>query len=228
MTIDDKLIRDFLLTDKDFFFRHPDILSFIKIPHPDTGKAVSLLEMQNKILRNQLANNKKEQEIEYKIANYNYQALENIFNWIFETFSISRKSSSIRQFLKSIRKSFELEVISFLLKEDVEKTLGRKPLNLEDQIIKRIDLLKSSVIYSDGADFDFWKSKLYAGFSEGSFENGKDCRGLAVLPLRSKNKGESIGVILFGTSDRDRLNNQLGNFFLDILAEVIFSSFKKK
>ena len=125
MTIDDKLIRDFLLTDKDFFFRHPDILSFIKIPHPDTGKAVSLLEMQNKILRNQLANNKKEQEIEYKIANYNYQALENIFNWIFETFSISRKSSSITQFLKSIRKSFELEVISFLLKEDVEKTLGR-------------------------------------------------------------------------------------------------------
>ena len=147
MIIDDKLIRDFLLTDKDFFFRHPDILSFIRIPHPDTGKTVSLLEFQNKILRDQLANNRKEQEIEYKIANYNYQALENIFNWIFETFSISRKSSSIRQFLKSIRKSFELEVISFLFKEDVEKTLERKPLNLEDPIIKRINLLKSSVIY---------------------------------------------------------------------------------
>ena len=116
MIIDDKLIRDFLLTDKEFFFRHPDILSLIKIPHPDTGKAISLLEMQNKILRNQLANNKKEQEIEYKIANYNYQALENIFNWMFETFSISRKSSSIRKFLKSIRKSFKLEITSFLFK----------------------------------------------------------------------------------------------------------------
>ena len=84
------------------------------------------------------------------------------------------------------------------------------------------------MIYSGGADFDFWKSKLFAGFSDGGFENGQDCQGVAVLPLRPKNEGESIGVILFGTSDRNRLNNQLGNLFLDILAKVISSSFKKK
>lgn len=40
-----------LLSDPDFFLRHPDLLEQLTLPHPVNGKVISLLEYQVCLLR---------------------------------------------------------------------------------------------------------------------------------------------------------------------------------
>ena len=53
--VNEQEVAAFLCRNPDFFERHPEILTELAIPHPDSGQAVSLLERQLTALRTQLS-----------------------------------------------------------------------------------------------------------------------------------------------------------------------------
>ena len=53
--VNEREVAAFLCRYPDFFERHPEILTELSIPHPDSGQAVSLLERQLTALRAQLS-----------------------------------------------------------------------------------------------------------------------------------------------------------------------------
>ena len=53
--VNEQEVAAFLCRNPDFFERHPEILTELAIPHPDSGRAVSLLERQLTALRAQLS-----------------------------------------------------------------------------------------------------------------------------------------------------------------------------
>ena len=53
--VNEREVAAFLCHYPDFFERHPEILTELSIPHPDSGQAVSLLERQLTALRAQLS-----------------------------------------------------------------------------------------------------------------------------------------------------------------------------
>ena len=53
--VNEREVAAFLCRNPDFFERHPEILTELAIPHPDSGQAVSLLERQLTALRAQLS-----------------------------------------------------------------------------------------------------------------------------------------------------------------------------
>ena len=53
-SVDEGAFADFLRAHPDFFQRHPSLISQLVIPHPNTGRAISLMEKQVMVLRDQL------------------------------------------------------------------------------------------------------------------------------------------------------------------------------
>jgi uncharacterized protein YigA (DUF484 family) len=52
--VDEKIFADYLRAHPDFFQRHASLVGQLVIPHPNTGRAISLVEKQVMVLRDQL------------------------------------------------------------------------------------------------------------------------------------------------------------------------------
>ena len=81
-SIEEQKVREFLLSEKDFFLRNEDLLALLKLSHPNTRGSVSLLEKQNRLLRKSLEENKKELGSLKEIVTRNHETLNKIFEWI--------------------------------------------------------------------------------------------------------------------------------------------------
>ncbi len=57
MQLNDEQVGQWLLENPEFFNRHPELLREIQLTQPTTGQAVPLLQRQNEILRQHLAEN---------------------------------------------------------------------------------------------------------------------------------------------------------------------------
>jgi uncharacterized protein YigA (DUF484 family) len=70
VTLNDELVRDYLMDNDSFLQRNPDILDFLHIPHA-SGSAVSLVEKQASVLR------EKNVEMRHRLKALSQNAREN-------------------------------------------------------------------------------------------------------------------------------------------------------
>ena len=225
-SIEEKKVREFLLSEKDFFLRNEDLLCLLKLSHPNTRGSVSLLERQNGLLRKSLEENRKELDSLKEIATRNHETLNKIFEWVLNIVFYTSKKKDISSFLKITRESFNLDIVSILLLKDLKdsKELASKkePPCRDSELSRTIKKLKASLITSSNSEIVYWKKFIKRGKFSYVRSSGAEYAGMAVLPLRRTNGGNVQGVLVLASTETRRFDKNLGTYFLNIISE--FSS----
>ena len=225
-SIEDKKVREFLLSEKDFFRRNEDLLCLLKLSHPNTRGSVSLLEKQNGLLRKSLEENRKELDSLKEIATRNHETLNKIFEWVLRITFHTPTRKNISSFLKITRECFNLDIVSILLLKDLkdfEELTSREELSRRySELSRNIKKLKTSLITSSNSEVLYWKKFIKKGKFSYVRSSGADYAGMAVLPLRRTNRGHVQGALVLASSEAKRFDENLGTYFLNIIAE--FSS----
>ena len=225
-SIEEQKVREFLLKEKNFFLRNEDLLVLLKLSHPNTRGSVSLLEKQNRLLRESLQENKKELGSLKEIVTRNHETLNKIFEWVLSIVFSTSKKRDITSFLKTTRKSFNLDMVSMLLLEDLkgfeELASGEEFSRRYSELSRTIKNLKVSMITSSDRDVAYWKKFIKKGKFSHVRSSGAEYAGIAVLPLRRTNRGHVQGVLVLASTEAKRFDENLGTYFLNIISE--FSS----
>ena len=225
-SIEEQKVREFLLSEKDFFLRNEDLLCLLKLSHPNTRGSVSLLEKQNGLLRKSLDENRKELDSLKEIATRNHETLNKIFQWVLNIVVYSSKKKDISSFLKITRKSFNLDIVSILLLKDLkgfeELASGGEFPRRYSELSRSIKKLKVSMSTSSDKDITYWKKFIKKGKFSQLRSSGAEYAGIAVLPLRRTNRGHVQGVLVLASTEAKRFDENLGTYFLNIISE--FSS----
>jgi uncharacterized protein YigA (DUF484 family) len=209
ITLNDELVRDYLMDNDTFLQRNPDMLDFLHIPHP-SGSAVSLVEKQATVLR------EKNVEMRHRLKALSENAREN--DLLFEktrTLVLSLlEAESLAAFHRAFNKSrsddFKVEYASMVLFGDYGEESGGCRLDTAENSQAQIGALLKSGKPVCGT---LRKEELSYLFPQSG-----DVGSAAVMPLDGE---ASLGLIAVGSSDANRYNNTVGTLFLSQIADVI-------
>jgi uncharacterized protein YigA (DUF484 family) len=216
-TTDQDVVR-YLREHLDFFETHTHLLSEMKVPHK-TGKAISLVERQVSVLRDQKQQLKKQLQELVQIARENDQlnqrmhrltiglmkaaSLEHLFSLVVERlkkdFSVS--AVSFRLFLQP-NSGDDKNLVEFIDRHDPSLAAFEKVLRESKPVCGRLKQEQQHILF--GA------------------EVGK-LSSVALLPLVAE---KCIGLLALGSSDPQRFHPAKGTSFLKQMAELIACAIK--
>ena len=197
-----------------FFENHQDLLADMVLSH-ETGKAVSLIERQVQILREQ----KDEQKSKLQTLIATAQINEKLNNNVNELILVLLDASSLQEVLditeQRIRADFEADAIVIkllasgndVLKEHAELTAWQQPaLAIGEKVMTAREPLCGS----------FNGEQMQALFDDA------DIQSAGIIPLvKNKNSKNCYGIIAIGSYEPQRFRADMGTLFLSLLGQVL-------
>lgn len=203
-------VADFLHANPHFFQQYPDMLESLEVPHPHSGRAISLTERQMVTLR------EKNKQIEHKLAELIAFGEEND--------AISEKIHRLSVGLIAAE-TFQavVHLLNFHLRDDfavphVALRLWNKPEGIED-------LPEFAAVSEELQTFAETLNRPYcgstSGFGTASWfgEHAPHIRSQALIALR--NGGGTIGMVALGSEETQRFYTDMGTLYLERLGEMV-------
>jgi len=219
--VEDKLtekdVEDFLRHNPEFFIEHPGLVSDLKVPHTNTGSAVSLIEHQVELLRQQ--NNKLQKRLDelVQIARENDRLSKNMHRLTVELMDCRNLLDVFSQLQESLRKDFSADAICIrvLAQPKSSKLADRKefaanPAELTKHFGRQIKDGKAIC----GKAKTEQKKILFE-------DQGDKVASLAFIPLEFE---DSVGLLAIGSFDEKRFHSGMGTLFLNQLGQVVSKS----
>lgn len=212
--LSDKEVEEFLRANPNFFENHTQLLMDLKIPHPNTGSAVSLIEHQVELLRKQNSKIQKQLDELVQIARDN-----------------DRLSKSMHQLCLSLMTSKNLTEVLTLLYNNL-----RTEFSADAVCIRFLGQPKSAKLSSNkefSADVGEMTKHFGRQLKEGKAicgrakteqkkilfeEQGSKVKSLAFIPLKFT---DSVGFLAIGSYDEKRFHSGMGTLFLNQLGQII-------
>jgi hypothetical protein len=215
--LSDKDVEEFLRAHPDFFENHTDLLMDLKIPHPNTGSAVSLIEHQVELLRKQ--NNKIQKQLDdlVQIARDNDRLNKNMHQLILSLMGAKNLNEVLALLYKNLRADFSADAvcIRFLAQPRSAKLTSNKEFSGDVGVLTRQfgRQLKDGKAICGRAKTE-QKQILFA-------DQGGKVKSLAFIPLRFNH---SAGLLAIGSFDEKRFHSGMGTLFLNQLGEIVSKS----
>lgn len=211
----EEAVARYLEDHPDYFQRYPETLSRILLSHETGGKAVSLIERQVQVLRDQ--NQALQRQLRELVSN----ARENdVLSGRLHRFATAMIGcTSLDEVLDTtydlLRQEFKLDAVVILLRGRPTQG-GRAELVPEDD--KRLNTLfqqfSSGKPICGGKFEDSLMSYLFSG-------RASEIKSSALIPLGEKNPH---GVLGLGTQDPHRFHSGMGTVYLTRLGEMLTHS----
>jgi len=217
--VDDKQVIEYLRHHPDFFLHHLDLLVELELPH-DSGAAVSLIERQVQLLREQ------RNQLTQRLENLTENAREN-----------EALSEDLHQFMLVLLDADNLDDV-FGIVEDYMKTefdadaiairlvSGGLADELEDQKIRVLDdeilpAFEKMLMAGNPSCEPLNREQLYYLFGE----QAADIASNVIIPL---NDEEMIyGLMAIGSTDPERYQPEMGTIFLRRFGEFLTHNLKQ-
>ncbi|HEY3486911.1 MAG TPA: DUF484 family protein [Gammaproteobacteria bacterium] len=205
-------IEAYLKTHPDFFGNHPQLLAQMQINHADTGRAVSLIERQVAVLRDQ--NKMLEQKLVelVQIARANEQLSRQLHDFASELLTAQGLSDVVAVAQDKIRELFNTDFVALRLLGNVSDDPA---LNMEEETAES---LFDSLLGGDkpvcGRIRPQQAKFLFAG-------NADEIKSAALIPLHAL---EPLGLLALGSRDTQQFNPAMGNLFLSHLGDLVSSA----
>lgn len=208
-------VSDYLSEHPEFFDSHPDLLTTLKFDHP-SGKAVSLIERQVQVLREQNQDLKKRLLDLVAVARDNDRLSERVHRLTLDLLKAGSLVELLDALEHSLREEFMADAIVLHLPgldESRQRETGARPLTM-DEALKA--LLPTPLAENkpqcgrpkrEQADFLF-------GDQAAAIES------CAVIPLGDH---ASAGLLSIGSREVNRFNPCMGTLFLSHLGELTAS-----
>jgi uncharacterized protein YigA (DUF484 family) len=215
--LNEKDVEDFLRQNPEFFIDHPGLVSELKVPHPNTGSAVSLIEHQVQLLRQQ--NNKLQKRLDdlVQIARENDRLSKNMHRLTVELMDCRNLIDVFSQLDESLRKDFSADAICIriLAQPKNSKLAERKEFAANSaELTKHFGRqLKDGKAICGKAKVE-QKKILFA-------DQGDKVASLAFIPLSFEN---NAGLLAIGSFDEKRFHSGMGTLFLNQLGQVVSKS----
>ncbi len=200
--VDEQVFADYLEEHPDFFQRHPSLLSQLIIPHPDSGRAISLLERQVIALRDdQRSGQRKLREL---ISN----AREND--------RLGRRMEELTLYLltpQTLDERFE----------ELPRRL-QKIFDLEYAALKRADAPGAETL-GDAIRAAQCTVRLPEPARRWLFDDDAPAvASCAIMPLTVGRAGATHAVLAFGSAERARYHPDAGTHYVKQLQRLISAS----
>lgn len=214
ISLDEETITlNYLQQHHDFFSQHQDLLMSLNIPHL-SGGAVSLIERQINILREQNAHLRKNLDELVSIAKENENANRRLHTLTLALLAC-RELNEINAVLKQqLCDEFSVDQVALkLLIEPLHNQAGDLFANPDSKLAKELEKLLN-------------KRQPACGFFENLpleplFEEKTDSlASLAIIPLFVE-KNRCFGALVLGSQNDSRFRSDMGTLFLEKLGETL-------
>lgn len=197
-----------------FFEQHQDVLAGMILSH-ESGAAVSLIERQVQILREQKEEQKRKLNNLINTAQNNEKLNNNVNALILDLLDASSLDDILKVIEQRMRTDFEADAIvvkllasgNDVLKEHAELTAWQQPaLVIGEKVMTARQPLCGS----------FNTEQMQALF------NDADIKSAGIVPLaKDKNSKNCYGIIAIGSYDAQRFRADMGTLFLSLLGQVL-------
>ncbi|MGB9429156.1 MAG: DUF484 family protein [Gammaproteobacteria bacterium] len=206
-------VTDYLATHPDFFEDHTEVLTRLKVPHP-SGHAVSLIERQVEVLRQQHRQMERKLVDLIEVARGNDALIERIHRLavaLLEGQTLAERLYSVQE---ELRNRFGADEVSLFLIKDPSADLDAGParwLKPDDAGLEQFrEFLKAGKPYV---------GRLRAPQLEFLFgEQAERIASIALMPLGDHGK---LGILAVGSHEADRFGPTLGTAFLARIGELV-------
>jgi hypothetical protein len=212
ITADD--VAEFLEKHPDFFMEHPDLLSRLEIPHTGSGDAVSLVERQVMVLREQNQQAKKQLHELIEIARQNEELARRMHKLALTLMDAAEPKDIFSTLYDNLRKNFHADKVTVRLFAEPafidtyagpefagtnadEKTLFKTMLEKLEPVCGRMKQQQQVFLFGD---------------------DGNEIASSVMVPLHGPGWG---GVLSIGSFDPQRFQPGMGVELLANLGEVL-------
>jgi uncharacterized protein YigA (DUF484 family) len=218
-------IADYLRTHPDFFLTHTSLLADIQIPHHITG-AVSLIERQIAVLREQNLDLKRQLQALVQVARDNDRLNEQVQRLTLALMEADDLSATVRMIGESLRNDFRADtaVLGLFSQE------GRRPpsessglLQLRTLSDREPDAAVFATLLATGKPLcgHLRRGQLQYLFGEAAPENAASAVVLALHGGGESRPAQRLGLLGIGSRDARRYHAGMGTLFLAHLGELI-------
>jgi len=224
--IDEQTVANYLRQNPEFFISNTSLLADLALPH-NTGAAISLIERQVDVLRDQNRRYRNQLQDLIQIARDNDGLIEQLQNLTLSLLDVDELNEAFEILYNSLKKDFHADAVTVQLFADpVHLGLdATQTEHLDVEFIRPLDSHMSMFrnVLAKGLPVCGKLKREQLDYLFGS--KADDIDSAALLPLTSqgsRNKaGLPLGMIAIGSYETDRFHVGMGTVFLKYLAELI-------
>ena len=215
LAVDLELI-SLLQENPDILLRHPKLLAVLEVPH-QSGSAVSLIERQVTVLRQQTqAQDKRLREL-MNVARYNERLAESRHGLALNLLAAHDLNDVVSTVLDTLSNELSADYAVIKLfsddKERIEKSSGLF-VDASDEALTVFKTMLEQKNTVCGKAITEQKTFLFE-------ENADNIKSVAVIPLVA---GANLGLIGLGANDVERFNPSMGTDFLSQIGDLVSAS----
>lgn len=205
-------VADYLRTHPKFFQHHDYLLNELVVTHPETGQAVSLIERQVSILRDQKLELKQQLQQLTQVARTNEQLLERLQRLLLKVLDSANLEDAIIRITSGLKEDFHADEVTLLLLAGPAGLEQRR--NLDDPALKSVGKTLSN------------KSPLCGHLRSEQLQilfgpKAGDIASAVLLPLCKDEKSDCIGLLGIGSIDPKRFHPTMDTAFIGYLGSVL-------
>ncbi len=209
----EEAVARYLEENPDYFLRHGEVLAALKVPHPESGTAISLVERQIQVLREQ--NHRLQQQLRelVAVARENDVLGERLHHFSQAMIDAACLDDVLNTAHDLLRREFKLDEVVIRLKGGGPSTAGRPEFTDPDD--SQLNSLLKQFIGGRPVCGGKYDDKILAYlFGAGA----KEIKSTAIVAL-----GGEIprGVLCLGSSDPHRFHPDMGTLYLVRLGELL-------
>ncbi|MFQ5755341.1 MAG: DUF484 family protein [Acidiferrobacterales bacterium] len=215
----EEAVARYLEDNPDYFLRHGDVLADLKVPHPDTGNAISLVERQLQVLREQ--NQRLQQQLRelVTIARENDVLGERLHHFSLAMIDAGSLDDLLNTAQDLLRQEFKLDQVVIRFVQGAPGSAGRPEFASRDD--KQLATLLKQFVGGRPICGGKYDSKMM-GYLFGA--GAADVKSTAMVAL-----GGEIprGVLCLGSRDPHRFHPDMGTLYLVRLGELLMRGVAK-
>ena len=210
-------VADYLRRHTDFFTRHEDLLEELTIPHHETGKAISLIERQVNLIREQKQELKRQLQQLTVAARTNENLLQRFQAMILNLIGSDDIDQAVEYIRGALREDFHADAVELLLFD----CPGRKEsITRDDPRLKDMETLIGARRTVCG-HFKPEQTELLFG------ESAREIASAVVIPLCGDEGEPCLGLLAIGSIDPKRYHPEMGTVFVTHLGSVMNRIFRE-
>jgi len=215
----------YLEDNPDYFLRYPDILAALNVPHPGAGAAISLIERQVQVLRDQKHGVSQQLRELLNIARENDVLAERLHRFALAMIDSDSLDDALGTARDMLRQQFKLDAVVIMLKAESERLAGRT--EFVDPADHRFDELLRQLSGADGSGSSARTPKPVCGATHGVDTmtylfntQAHQIRSTAMVTLSGP---DMRGIMCLGSADPLRFHPHMGTVYLARLGELLMA-----
>lgn len=215
-TLTEREVADFLHHHPDFFTRHEYLLQEMSIPHPETGKAISLIERQVGVIREQKQELKQQLHQLTLAARTNEALLQRFQAMILNLIDSDNIDEAVQYIRDALREDFHADAVELRLFDCPGRS---ENIDRDDPALEGF----TTLLKAQQTVCGHFKPEQMA------FLFGKRAEEIAsavVIPLCEGETQPCLGILAIGSVDPKRYHPEMGTVFVHHLGAVMNRIFR--